>query len=253
MMKTTTRAALACALATLAAPAATIHFDDLPLGPAGYWNGSDGSGGFSSGGATFHNSYNTTWGSWSGFAYSNHTDATTPGWDNQYAAFAGGGLQGSSNYAVGYSNPTVTFAAPVDLAGLGAWITNTTYAGLSMRDGDPFAKKFGGAGGSDPDWFLLTITGYSGENPTGSVGFYLADFRFADDSQDYILSDWAFADLSALGVVDEIRFALSSSDNGDFGMNTPGYFAMDGFLAVPEPSSALCLIAGLGLLARRRR
>jgi hypothetical protein len=34
-----------------------------------------------------------------------------------------------------------------------------TYAALSMRDGDGFAKQFGGASGDDPDYFLLTITG----------------------------------------------------------------------------------------------
>lgn len=247
------RAAFVCALVTSVVPAATVHFDDLPLGPEGFWNGSDLSGGFHSGGATFHNEFSTDWGSWSGFAYSNHTDSTTPGWDNQYSALAGGGLNGSSVYAIGYLEPTITFDNPMDLNGLGVWLTNTTYAGLAIRDGDPFSKKFGGVDGTDPDWFLLTITGYSGGVPTGSTDFYLADFRFDDDSLDYIVSDWTFADLSPLGKVDEIRFSLFSSDNGPFGMNTPGYFAMDGFLSVPEPSSAFCLVAALGLFARRRR
>jgi hypothetical protein len=31
-----------------------------------------------------------------------------------------------------------------------------------MRDGDGFGKKFGGTTGMDPDWFKLTIKGYSG-------------------------------------------------------------------------------------------
>ena len=60
-------------------------------------------------------------------------------------------------------------------------VTNTTYAALSMRDGDSFAKKFGGPSGNDPDYFRLTITGKdSGGSTIGSVEFYLADYRFAD-------------------------------------------------------------------------
>ena len=52
--------------------------------------------------------------------------------------------------------------------------------------------------------------------------------------------------------MDEIRFTMSSSDNGMFGMNTPAYFAMDN-LVVPEPSSlTLGALAGLTLLRRRR-
>ena len=69
------------------------------------------------------------------------------------------------------------------------------------------------------------------------MNFYLADFRFADNSQDYIVNDWRYVDFSPLGSVDEIRFSMSSSDNDAFGPLTPTYFAMDNFLAVPEPSS----------------
>src|SRR5208283_4380952 len=44
----------------------TVDFQDLSLGPNSYWNGSDGSGGFTSRGAHFNNSYDTTYGDWSG-------------------------------------------------------------------------------------------------------------------------------------------------------------------------------------------
>jgi hypothetical protein len=56
-----------------------------------------------------------------------------------------------------------------------------------------------------------------------------------------------------LGSADELRFSLSSSDNGPYGMNTPSYFAMDNFLAVPEPSALVMGIAGIGLFLRRKR
>jgi len=127
-----------------------------------------------------------------------------------------------------------------------------------MRDGDGFAKKFGGATGSDPDFLRLTITGQDGGGATtGTVDFFLADFRFADAAQDTIVRDWTFVDLSSLGAVASLGFALASTDNGAFGMNTPAYFAMDNLTvaAIPEPSTAWLLAGGIGIvgLALRRR
>lgn len=134
-------------------------------------------------------------------------------------------------------------------------ITNTTYAALAMRDGDGFSKRFGGTDGTDPDFFLLTILGEtSGGTVTGSVDYYLADFRAEDSAADFIRSNWSRVDLTPLGTkVSTLRFQLSSSDNGEFGMNTPAYFALDNLVAVPEPDSMLLLLMGLlGCLGRRR-
>lgn len=246
-------AGISLAVALSTASAAVITFDDLPLGSTGYWNGSDSSGGFTSGGATFVNSYNTSWGSWSGFAYSRLGDTTTAGWTNQYSAYTGSGLGGSGNFSLAYGGATIRLDAPTNLKGLGAWFTNTTYAALSMLNGDSFAKKFGGADGTDPDFFRLNIRGHNGEATTATIPFYLADFRYEDSAQDYLVTDWTFVDLSALGEVDRITFTFESSDVGDYGINTPVYFAMDHFLAVPEPSTLLASLAGLALLVRRRR
>ena len=110
------------------------------------------------------------------------------------------------------------------------YITNGTYAANSMRDGDNIAKKFGGASGNDADWFMLTIKGFTGGAlTTDSVNFYLADYRFADNTQDYIVKNWQWVDLSSLGAVDSVSFSLSSSDTGAWGMNTPAFFALDNF------------------------
>ena len=51
-------------------------------------------------------------------------------------------------------------------------------------------------------------------------------------------------DLSSLGDVTGLEFNVASSDVGDFGINTPTYFAMDDLTVIPEPMSILLL--GLG-------
>ena len=211
----------------------TIDDPGLILQPDTFWNGSDLAGGYASGSAFFVNQYDTTWGTWSGFAYSNMHDTTTVGYSNQYSAFTGIGYNGSANYAIANTYSSAKLRLTANLQGTtisGFYVTNTTYTALSMKDGDSFAKKFGGSSGNDPDWFKLSITGYSGGLlKSDTVQFYLADYRFSNSSQDYILNTWKWVDLTALGNVDSLSFNLSSSDNGTWGMNTPSYFALDNF------------------------
>jgi hypothetical protein len=235
-------------------------------GPGGgtYFNGSDGAGGFTSGGLNFRNSF-TDWGggwtSWDGWSYSSTTDTTTAGFTNQYSAYADGAHSGA-NYGVFFepSTPLATINGIASGGLTGAYFTNTTYAALSMLNGDSYAKKFGGASGNDADFFKLAITGYDPlDTVTGTVDFYLADYRFTDNAQDYIIDDWTWVDLSSLGGATKLAFDLSSSDNGAWGMNTPAYFAMDDLQlsSVPEPSTLmLTLVAGAsaaGVSFRRRR
>ena len=203
----------------------TLGFEDITLPEAGYWNGSDGSGGFTAEGVTFPNSYNATYGSWSGFAVSKLNDVETAGYSNQYSAFT----TATGNFLVAYASGTsavISFSKPHQLSSVE--VVNGSYPALSMRDGDSFSKKFGGADGLDPDWFKLTVTGLSAnEEIIGSVSFYLADFRADGTANDYILNRWTTLDLSAIGEVSKLQFSLSSSDVGDWGMNTPAYVCID--------------------------
>jgi hypothetical protein len=215
------------------ADAEIVTFDDLTLDLETFYNGSDDAGEFTTTGVMFNNFFDDTFGPyWEGFAYSNTTDTTTSGFVNQYSAITGMGADASSNYGVCYAEgfygtlPTVTFADEVHLAE--AYITNTTYAFLAMQNGEAPAKKFGGDTGNDPDYYKLTVTGKDMDNlVTGEIDFYLADFRFEDNSQDYIIDTWTAVDLSSLGQVKTLEFSVLSSDTGDFGINTPTYFAID--------------------------
>ncbi|MHC4332120.1 MAG: DUF4465 domain-containing protein [Planctomycetota bacterium] len=179
---------LVCLIVVLAAGAANADiatFEDLSLPAESYWNGSDGSGGFTSESVHLSNSFNAEWGSWDGFSYSNATDTTVQGLAAQYNAITGAGQGASANYAIGYVGwalpPTVTLSSPGVIDGL--YVTNCNYAYYAMLDGDAFSKKFGGGSGDDPDFFLLTITGKDAAGAaTGTVDFYLADYRSADNS-----------------------------------------------------------------------
>lgn len=247
-------------LALPSASAAISTFEDLSLAPESYYSGSDGAGGFTSGGSDFENSFTDFGGgftAWDGFAYSNTSDVTTPGFGNQYSAYPGAGAGASANYGVGYTGngPSgLDFQSMTDLNGLGIFVANTTYAALSMLNGDSFAKKFGGADGTDPDWLLLTVTGVSGGSAIGTVDFYLADYRFANSVDDYVIDDWSYLDLSRLGAVEGLRFSIDSSDKSGGFISTPTYFAIDDIGAVPESSSGLLvMMAGVVLLGRRGR
>lgn len=100
----------------------------------------------------------------------------------------------------------------------GFFINNTAYDVNSMTQGDGYAKKF-----MAEDWFKLTITAsLNGADVNAQVVVELA-------AEGKYINEWTYVDLSALGEVDAIKFALSSSDTGEAGMNTPAYFAMDNF------------------------
>lgn len=202
---------------------------------------------FDNGNVRFSSVWDTAYGGyWSkGFAPSSKTDKTTAGFTNIYSASTGSGYS-SANYAIGKGGAGVKLTGnAVGKAVKGFYVTNTTYANLSMKNGDQFAKKFGGASGNDADYFLLTVKGFNnGVVKSDTVNFYLADFRFSDNNQDYVLDTWAWVNLQSLGDVDSLTFKLSSTDNDStYGMNTPNYFALDNFTTGDGVSAITSLTA----------
>ena len=208
-------------------------FEDVQLNSNGIWQGGSGNNVMASGGWRFTNYYMPEYMFWGGFTASNHTDLTQSGLDAQYTAVTGCGYDGSSQYAVAY-----TYGAQTDVYAAdgqqhtvtGCYVTNNLWAYQDMLQGGYGATPFGGTTGNDPDWFKLTATGKNASGQTvGTLDFYLADYRFSNNEDDYILTTWEWFDLSPLGNVATISFSLSSSKTDYGGMVTPAYFCMDNF------------------------
>lgn len=160
--------------------------------------------------------------SWGGFMYTNKMDISTPGPGNN-SAITGKARSGKVYLTANNSNNTpavISFTDGGSYVIQGLYITNSTYAYLSMKNGDDFAKKF-----DEGDWFKLEVTGKDASgNTTRTIEIYLADFR---NGKREILNTWKWIDTSSLGAVKSLHFELSSTDNGEWGMNTPSYFCLD--------------------------
>ncbi len=213
-----------------------VDFESLPLTSAEtFYNGSDEAGFFETQGVRFENNFSTQYNSWNGFAYSNTTDITTAGFGNQYSSFAGSGANSSSIYAVFNPGGHISFNG-IKVFVDSLKITNATYAALSMRDGDMFAKQFGSVNGADgqpdgtegKDFLKVWIYGLDENNvKRDSIDFFLADFTSVSATDHYILNTWKNVALGSLGEVYGLAFAMESTDNGAWGMNTPAYFTLD--------------------------
>ncbi len=240
-------------------------FEDLNLPADSFKNGSERPAqvnAYISNNLNFNNFYDTSFGGYwrSGFAISTKTDSATAGFTNLYSCIAPSGNNLSATYAVGQPRGIIKQHAfligsdePTTLFNH-LYVNNSAYAYYSMLNGDFFAKKFGGDTGNDSDWFLLKIVGYKSQVvdtikiiTADTVFFYLADYRFADNNQDYIVKNWTKVDLTSLGRVDSLSFFLSSSDVGAFGMNTPGFFCIDDIEFVEPTTNTISKISKLNI------
>ena len=208
-------------------------FEDVQLNSSGIWQAPDGNNLISSGGWIFTNFYSASWNYWGGFTVSNRTDLSQTGLNAQYTAITAGGYDGSAQYAVAYTYGSQTDVSAADgqlHTVSGCFVTNNLWAYQHMLEGEYGVTPFGGTSGNDPDWFKLTATGKNASGQTvGTLDFYLADYRFDNPEDDYILDTWEWFDLSPLGEVATISFSLSSTKSDYGGMITPAYFCMDNF------------------------
>jgi uncharacterized protein DUF4465/type IX secretion system substrate protein len=195
------------------------------------YNDSTGGGGFTSRNAFFPTQWDTSYGGyWStGWAASTYYDTTTAGYPNLYGCAAYKGYANSNTFAVGTTAGNLTIRLTDSLIGKtvsGVYVCNSTYAYKSMKNGDTFGDTAFSA--KNKDWFKLTIRNYhGGVLAADSAEVYLADFRYADTTNNYILKTWMWVDLTSLGNTDSLVFFLHSTENNTYGMMTPAFFCID--------------------------
>lgn len=216
--------------------------ENISFNDQGYWEDCYDTAvkGFEIDGFTFsHQATATEWGgyvyySWHGFCPSRSRDNTdhTADWswvENQWGAITGGGLSGADDtYLLGCwstgEDLTAVPAEPVNAITYGGnvfdpdeiYVTNSAYGYYVMKNGSAYSKVFAAG-----DWCILHIIGARDGVETGRVDVYLAD-------GEKMLTDWTLIDLDPLGDVDMIYFQMTSSDTGQWGMNNPAYFCLDG-------------------------
>jgi len=159
--------------------------------------------------------------------FAKHLYAAKPGYGCQSPDYDFASHSGSKNvFLVGQNNSGFRLMTPIDgsLQVVQLRISNSTYAYNSMKFGDFVGKKFSAA---EKDSFVLIITGFSNEVKKFSKRVYLADYRFADTNKNFMLDTWQIVKFNQNETADSLSFTLVSSDNGQFGMNTPAFFVMD--------------------------
>lgn len=177
--------------------------------------------------------------SWNGFCPSSVfdlTDYSAEGtWlDHQWAAMESSEWHsGHKNYIIGDCDVTEP-AHPETLTGdedcvisladgqafipLTASISNSTYAYFVMLNGSAFSRPF-----TSEDYLRLIITGFLDGQKTGETRVDLA-------ADNVYLTNFKQIDLATCGaLVDRLVFTMEGSDSGQWGLNTPAYFALGTF------------------------
>ena len=195
---------------TMAQDNVVVSFENQTLNSDGYWIGEvnetgvdDGFGGTS-------------------YAISNRTDtvfADSYAGADQYNSAVGKAHSGN-NFCVVYSyGQTIDITAEGGSLISGLYFTNSAVDMQSIMNGDSYM----GEAFKQGDWLKLTVTGTKVDGTTASVETYLADYQSEKADDHYFVKDWRWLDLSALGTVKSLSFALSSSRANDWGMTTPKY------------------------------
>ena len=225
----------------------TATFEEIPLEANSYRKSALPDSFWLSGNIIAPNNYTDagTFDFWDGWALSSLTDTLDGSFQNEGSVISGIGYNGSSNYVVSYAPEGLGSYLLLNDEARGGFvrslrINNTTYAYRTILDGNAFSKKFGGESGDDADYFSVVIRGVvDGIAQHNGIEFFLADYRFEDNTQDYIINEWTEINLESLGNVDGLYFEMKSTDVGQFGINTPTYFCVDNIVTADMPVSTL--------------
>ena len=169
---------------------------------------------------------NKFWGG-GGHAVSNYadTDLANGDYQHQLSVYGTGGHDGSKNFGIHNGSDqsgdpgklaSFYFADGIERVVDHLWVTNTVYVLNMMKNGGDYNPRFG-----DEDYLKIVAIGIDLEgNETGRSTFDLA--RGTD-----FVTEWTKWNLASLGKVAKVAFNMEGSQTGDWGLNTPAYFAYD--------------------------
>lgn len=241
---------------TDAEEASVATFEDLNLEVGKYWTGpaenaeevegtygAEKVGTFKSGSYEFVNSFNPTYSSWMGCAYSTMTATTFSSYTtDQWNSCAGHGARNSATYGVLYGNSQPN--TPMEVIKVadttegqvikGMDITNSAWVVECVKNGNGYAGKF-----NKGSWFKVTFTGTKADNSTASIDYYLADYRSDNEADWTLLTDWTWIDLSSLGKVVSLSISFDGSDQSYGYLNTSTYVCIDNVGAAKDTTSGI--------------
>lgn len=127
----------------------------------------------------------------------------------------------------------------------GAYFNLNSYPYYCIEYGDAYARAF-----NNGDKFTLTVHGIAADETEKTVDVTLASYTNGNLT---INRGWKYVDLSALGAVNQLYFTMSSTDIGEWGMNTPAYFCMDKLSVASDPDSSLAQVAARAAISYDRK
>ena len=172
--------------------------------------------------------------SWEGFTLSTVSQDTA----NVFGCVANGGLEGvATPYVIGYYSEWVSSSQGyssniIDFNGEFypeyVYICQNSNTHKAITQGEFNARPF-----TEQDTLALIIqTLDSTKTPTATIIYYLAIDGTCNEG-------WVKVPLTALGQTSCLSFSMTSTDIGDWGANTPLYFALDGLTINTELPTAL--------------
>lgn len=194
--------------------------------------------------------YNTWW----GFTASNAANNAQPSsylsfqWSNMAAGGVSIDEQGNVTadatvpYLVGYYGEFFS-ARPTDMVfndgnnyePQGVYVNLTSYPYYVMIEGDSFTRAF-----ANGDNLNLIIHGVAPDESEKEVTVNLCSYSNGDIT---INRGWKYVDLTSLGTVNELYFTMTSTDTGEWGINTPTYFALDKLSVKPAANDAIVSVS----------
>lgn len=210
---------------------------NLPLDTAITASATNPDSSFIFNGLEFPSIYSAAYGGFwvGGWALSTSRNDSIKDFTNLFGSASGGGALGSKTYMVGQNGAYIlpdenVFVYSPDY-------TNLAYTAEVLLNGSGFSTAFGtDSTGTDvgfPDSLILFMNYYLDGELVNFTRLPLANYALAPQA-DYIITEWGQSLVNAgdlpLIRADSIVFNLVSSQSGQFGNNTPDFFAIDDLL-----------------------